>query len=169
MPGILPERINITPVPVAWLWQGCWMQISSHNLQAQATLPCKRRLGHILFQEVLQDHMTGRQNHLPQTLHRMWIGKYTLDPLFPFGIFLHCVFTALSFLPWWEGRRITDALCFFTAVTCTAETRVLSLPWRYHLILPRQSPGHNVLQGSQPFFLKTCQQLSWQGVPSWPL
>lgn len=58
---------------------------------------------------------------------------------------------------------------FFPPVMCTAETRVLSLPWRSHLILPRQSPGHSVLQGFQPFFLKTSQQLSWQGVPSWCL
>lgn len=45
MPGILLEWISVTPVPVAWLWQGCWMQTSSHNLQAQATLPCKSQLG----------------------------------------------------------------------------------------------------------------------------
>lgn len=50
MPGILLEWISVTPVPVARLWQGCWMQTSNHNLQAQATLPCKSQLGKILFQ-----------------------------------------------------------------------------------------------------------------------
>lgn len=50
MPGILLEWISVTPVSVARLWQGCWMQTSNHNLQAQATLPCKSQLGKILFQ-----------------------------------------------------------------------------------------------------------------------
>lgn len=80
---------------------------------------------------------------------------------------IHCC--VLSHAVACPGRWITAGSSFFQGVTYTAEISVLRLLSSYYLILPSQSPAQNVLQGFQHSLLKTSQQLSWQGIPSWCL